>query len=147
MLALAVAAGCSHAGPPRAPDGPRAPTVLLEPEGAPPVRVRVEVARSDEEHQRGLMYRSHLEADAGMLFLFDRETHQVFWMRNTYVPLDMIFIGKDLRVVGVVERAEPLTDAPRSVEGRSQYVLEVEGGFAARHRIGGGTRVQFIDVD
>jgi uncharacterized membrane protein (UPF0127 family) len=148
-LALVFAAGiagCS-ATPRRLPDGPRTPTVVLDPDGGEPVRVHVELARTDDEKQRGLMYRSRLDPDGGMLFLFDRETHQVFWMRNTYVPLDMIFISKDRRVVGVVEHAEPLTDTPRSVEGLSQYVLEVEGGFAAQHRIGGGTRVQFVDVD
>jgi uncharacterized membrane protein (UPF0127 family) len=68
-------------------------------------------------------------------------------MRNTYIPLDMIFISTDKRVVGVVERAEPLTDDPRSVEGESQYVLEVPGGFAVENRIGPGTVVRFVDVE
>jgi len=67
-------------------------------------------------------------------------------MHNTYIPLDMIFIGTDRRIVGVVENATPQTDDPREVEGESQYVLEVNAGFARRHSLGPGTLVRFVDV-
>jgi uncharacterized membrane protein (UPF0127 family) len=93
------------------------------------------------------MFRERLEAGQGMLFLFEAPHPITFWMRNTYIPLDMIFIGADRRVVGVVERAEPLTDDMRSVQGDSQYVLEVPGGWAAEHRIAPGTRTEFVNVD
>ena len=79
-------------------------------------------------------------------FLFPEERQQTFWMRNTYVALDMIFIRGDLRVLGVVESAEPLTDTQRAVPGKSRYVLEVPAGYALRHRIGPGVRVDFIDI-
>jgi uncharacterized membrane protein (UPF0127 family) len=111
------------------------------------VRVRVELAVTADEQRRGLMERQRLEPGWGMLFLNQRPRQLTFWMHNTYIPLDMIFITAERRVLGVVERAEPLTDDPRSVPGDSQYVLEVPGGFAADHRIGPGTRVSFVDID
>ena len=94
------------------------------------------------------MYRSRLDPDAGMLFVFPPPPrHQVFWMRNTLLPLDMIFIDGGLRVVGVAERAEPLTETPRQVAGESQYVLELNGGFARQHGIGPGARIEILGLD
>lgn len=123
------------------------PMVVLEPPGREPVRVRVEIAATDPVRQRGLMFRRHLDEDAGMLFLFEQEEHLSFWMENTYIPLDMIFIGADKRVVGVVENAEPLTRTSREVPGESQYVLEVNAGFARRNGLGPGTLARFLGVD
>jgi uncharacterized membrane protein (UPF0127 family) len=118
------------------------PTVFLEGESGE-VRVRVEVARTPEERRIGLMHRPGLDKGTGMIFLFDEPDVQTFWMKNTLVSLDMIFIGADLAVVGVVERTEPESLKPCFVDGPSQYVLEVEAGFASRHGIGPGTRVRF----
>jgi uncharacterized membrane protein (UPF0127 family) len=120
--------------------------VTLEPPGGEPVSFRVEIAADDASRGRGLMFRRHLDADAGMLFVFDAEEPLSFWMRNTYLPLDMIFITADMRVLGVVENAEPLTDDPREVEGSSKYVLEVNAGTARRYGIGPGTPVRFEGV-
>lgn len=92
------------------------------------------------------MYRTSLQPDTGMLFVFERQTQQTFWMRNTRIPLDMIFIGRDHRVVGVVESATPNTDTPRNVPGASQFVLEVPGGFARERGIGPGTRVRWKNI-
>jgi uncharacterized protein len=122
------------------------PTVVLHAiEGE--VVVRVEVVKKREERSRGLMFRQHMAEDAGMLFLFRESEHQAFWMRNTYIPLDMLFIGTDYRVVGVVENATPRTDGTREVDGDSKYVLEVNAGFARRHGIGPGTLADFRGVD
>lgn len=123
------------------------PHVVLRPAGHPPVAVRVEVQRTPEQWQRGLMYRRHLDPMAGMLFVFPYPDHQVFWMRNTYLPLDMIFITADFRVLGVVRNATPMTDDPREVPGESQYVLEVNAGFADRHHIREGTPVELVNID
>lgn len=120
--------------------------VLLLPAGRDPVSVRVEVARTAQEVSQGLMYRLHLADDAGMLFLFDRPQQLTFWMRNTFIPLDMIFIEPSMTVLGVVENAEPRTDTRRMVPGSSQYVLEVNAGFARRHGIAAGTQVRFEGV-
>jgi uncharacterized membrane protein (UPF0127 family) len=122
------------------------PRVVLAPTGQDPVAVRVEVVQKTEDRQRGLMYRKHLDADAGMLFLFERPQPLTFWMHDTLLPLDMIFIAADKTVLGVVENATPLTDDARSVPGLSQYVLEVNAGFARRHSLSAGTVVRFVDV-
>ncbi len=122
------------------------PLVVLEPAGALPVGVRVEVARASAETRRGLMYRRHMDPDAGMIFLFARPRHLTFWMHNTYIPLDMVFITSDMRVLGVVENAPPENDDAREVEGISQFVLEVNAGFAREHGITAGTLVRFENV-
>lgn len=92
------------------------------------------------------MHRQRMDEDAGMLFLFDRSSVQSFWMKNTLIALDMIFIDENLRVVGVVENAEPLTLGPRTVGAPSRHVLEVNAGVAARHGIATGTVVEFVNV-
>jgi uncharacterized membrane protein (UPF0127 family) len=120
--------------------------VELFPAGRAPVLVRVELARTPAERQRGLMHRKELGADDGMLFLFEGPQQLSFWMRNTYVPLDMIFIESSMRVLGIVENAEPLTETPRAVPGLSQYVLEVNAGFSRQHGLGPGTKVRFQGV-
>jgi uncharacterized protein len=124
----------------------REPTVLLAPPGAPEARVRVRLARNDAQRQRGLMYVQNLPLDRGMLFVFDEESVHSFWMKNTLIPLDMIFIRGDMTVGGVVESAEPLTETNRSVPAPSRYVLEVNGGWARTHRVAAGTRVRFDNV-
>ena len=125
----------------------QAAVVVLTSAGHDPVRVRVEIARTDEEHRRGLMYRQNLAPDAGMLFLFDSDEIHSFWMKNTLIPLDLIFIRADGTVAGVVESAEPKTLTGRSVGRISRHVLEVNGGFAKAHGIGEGTRVTYEHVD
>ena len=125
------------------PDEPR---VVLRVPGREPIAVRVEVADTDPLRDRGLMHRRHLAPRTGMLFVFERMEHQSFWMKNTFIPLDIIFIDDSMRVVGVVEDATPLTEDAREVEGDSQFVLEVSAGFARRHAIGPGTVVTFENV-
>lgn len=145
------AGGPEHAGP-STPQASREepvsqPRVVLEPPGAEPVVVDVEVARTSAETQRGLMYRRQMAPNAGMIFLFSRSRHLTFWMHNTYIPLDMIFITSDMRVLGVVENATPETDDPREVPGEGQFVLEVNAGFAREHGITAGTVVRFEGID
>ena len=120
--------------------------VVFLPEGRSEARVRVEIARSEAERQHGLMERTHLDAEAGMLFLFDVEEEQGFWMKNTLIPLDMIFVRADMTVAGVVENAEPLTLDNRTVGVPSQYVVEVNGGWARAHGVTDGTQVRFEGV-
>ena len=109
-----------------------------------PVRVSLEVAADDATRERGLMYRNHLADGHGMLFVFDAETEHAFWMKNTVIPLDMIFIGANQTIVGVKANTTPLSLAPQSVGRPSKWVLEVAGGFAARAGIETGNR---IDLD
>ena len=117
-------------------------TVVAE-AGGRNIRITVELAQTTPQRVRGLMYRRELPQSGGMLFIFDREEVQSFWMKNTYIPLDMVFIDSDKKVVGVVHNAEPLTETSRRVDAPSRYVLEVNGGFAKKHGIEAGTRVRF----
>jgi uncharacterized membrane protein (UPF0127 family) len=110
--------------------------------------VKVEIARSDPERERGLMYRQKLEPGRGMIFLFEQPQKLKFWMKNTYIPLDMVFIGADKRVVYVEENAEPLTLQTRGPdEENTQFVLEVPGGWARAHGVERGVAVKFVDID
>jgi uncharacterized protein len=119
-----------------------APTVTID-TGERKIPFRVELAVTPQEHERGLMYREHLDPDAGMLFISDSPRRQVFWMKNTLIPLDMIFIGADWRIAGIVENAEPKTLTAREVAAPSQYVLEIGGGLSARYGIRAGQSVDF----
>mgnify|MGYP001628044533 CR=1 FL=1 len=120
--------------------------MLLAPDDAPPVEVRVEVADTPAARQRGLMFRRHMPRDAGMLFVFPHAEPQSFWMRNTFIALDILFIGADRRVVGISEDATPLTDDARAVDAPARYVLEVHAGFARAHGITTGTPVRFTGL-
>jgi uncharacterized membrane protein (UPF0127 family) len=134
----------SHASGPAAAPGAD-PTVVVQANGRA-VPFRVEVAVTPAEHARGLMYRSHLDTDAGMLFVFEEPAVQRFWMKNTLIPLDMIFIDADLRIAGVVENAAPETETERMVPARSQYVLEIGGGLSARLGIHAGQAVELHGI-
>jgi uncharacterized membrane protein (UPF0127 family) len=104
---------------------------------------QVEVARSPFETQRGLMCRTSMKSDWGMLFLLDSTRLQAFWMKNTLIPLDMVFITEDWTVAGVVTEAPPRTLEPRGVNTPSRYVLELATGEARRAGLTTGTKVRF----
>jgi uncharacterized membrane protein (UPF0127 family) len=123
-----------------------APRVIVETAAGVRLPVSVELARSEEELTRGLMNRRQLAPESGMLFLFSQNEPRAFWMKNTLIPLDMLFIDDGGRVVGLIERAEPLTTSPRDPGVASRYVLEVNGGWAARHGVRPGDRVQFENI-
>ncbi|MBN1962104.1 MAG: DUF192 domain-containing protein [Deltaproteobacteria bacterium] len=116
--------------------------VIFSPAGVD-ISVLVEVAISQKDHQRGLMYRQSLETNHGMLFIFKDEAIRSFWMKNTYIPLDMIFINSQLQVVGVIHNAKPLSLSSRSVDTPAKYVVEVNAGYAKHFGITRGTSVRF----
>jgi hypothetical protein len=148
--AVLCATACSGAARAQAPAPAAAkaagPRVVLETRSGARHVVRVELARTPAEQARGLMGRRELAPDAGMLFIFDQTAVHAFWMRNTLLPLDMIFLSDDGRVVGVVARAVPGDLTPRSAGGPSRYVLEVNGGWAEAHGVGPGDQARFEDV-
>ncbi len=102
------------------------------------VTYNVEVAATPREINQGLMFRTALAPDAGMLFVFDRDENRYFWMENTLIPLDMIYISGDSRVVGVRENAVPRSREPITPPGPCTYVLEVSGGESGRQGICAG---------
>ena len=122
------------------------PGVVLEPlEVVTPRgvhRFQVEIADTDEERQLGLMNRRSMARDRGMLFLFQGPPRrQAFWMRNTLIPLDIIYIAADGRIDSIVN-AVPLDETPLPSSGPSSYVLEINGGLAAELGIAPGDRVR-----
>ena len=102
----------------------------------------VEVMRTDEERARGLMYRRFMAANRGMLFDFKTEQPIIMWMKNTYLPLDMIFIARNGSVTHVVADTEPLSERIISSNGPAFAVLEVNAGIAAKIGLKPGDRVQ-----
>ncbi len=101
----------------------------------------VEMAVSDRQQAQGLMFRRSMAPNAGMLFDYKRPTRITMWMKNTYIPLDMIFIGADGRINNIAQRTVPLSEATIPSRGRALAVLEVNGGTASRLGIKPGDRV------
>jgi uncharacterized membrane protein (UPF0127 family) len=106
---------------------------------------QVEIADTPSKREMGLQYRRELSDDKGMIFLFPSESVQSFWMKNTPIPLDMIFISGDKKIVGIVEQTAPFSLDPRSVNVPSQFVLEINGGLSKRRGITTGDTVRFDD--
>jgi uncharacterized membrane protein (UPF0127 family) len=144
LFALACALACSSSQPATAAPSPAAerPRVVVR-TGSGEAQVTVELAQTAAEQERGLMFRERIGQDEGMLFVFPEDGERVFWMKNTLIPLDMIFIDGLGRIVGLVARAEPRTETPRRSGGPCRYVLEVAGGFADEHGVKIGDRVVF----
>jgi uncharacterized membrane protein (UPF0127 family) len=101
----------------------------------------VEIARTDQERATGLMYRKELPEGRGMLFDFSPEQNISMWMKNTFISLDMIFIGGDGRVLRIAENTEPQSEKIISSGGPARAVLEVIGGTARKYGIQPGDRV------
>lgn len=102
---------------------------------------QVELAVNDAERAQGLMYRKELPEGRGMLFDFQREQEVAFWMKNTLIPLDMIFIRADGRILRIAENTTPLSEQTIPSGGPVRGVLEVIGGTARRLGIAPGDRV------
>jgi uncharacterized protein len=128
-------------------DGPTAPAMAAEQQtleiaSKSGVHVfSVELAVTDDERARGLMFRKQLPEGQGMLFDFKREQEVSMWMENTYIPLDMIFIRRDGRILRIAENTQPLSRAIISSGGPVLAVLEVIGGTAKKFGIAPGDRV------
>ena len=101
----------------------------------------VEIAKTDEERATGLMYRKELPEGRGMLFDFSPEQNVQMWMKNTFIPLDMIFIRSDGRILRIAENTEPQSEKIIPAGGLAKGVLEVIGGTARKYGIQPGDRV------
>ncbi|MBL8635485.1 MAG: DUF192 domain-containing protein [Myxococcales bacterium] len=149
-LALCGPSGCNKPPPPvtstaQAPD--KSPSVAFYPASGSPWLVKVELAKNDSERARGLMYRRELAKDTGMLFLFEAPEIRRFWMRNTYLPLDIIFLNERKVVVGIEENTVPMDETSRGPDQPAQYVVEVLAGEARKHGVHVGARVEFLQVE
>jgi uncharacterized membrane protein (UPF0127 family) len=105
------------------------------------VTLKVEVAKSAKQLERGLMYRKSLPENTGMIFLFPESTELTFWMKNTYVPLDMLFINEKGIITRVVENTKPLSTRYINSIGTAISVIELSAGSASRLDIAIGDRV------
>ncbi len=103
-------------------------------------KLTVELALTQDEHSKGLMYRTSMPEDHGMLFVMERKV-QHFWMRNTCLALDMLFIDTDGTISGVLENVPTLNEEERTVGCPTPYVLEVNAGWVRRHGVRPGTKV------
>jgi uncharacterized membrane protein (UPF0127 family) len=102
----------------------------------------VELARDEASRERGLMYRTSMPDDSGMLFSWQDERVRNFWMRNTCIPLDMLYITKDGTIAGILEQVPTLNEAPRGIKCPVAHVLELNAGWARSHGIAPGMKVK-----
>lgn len=137
-----------NSSPPPAPARPEAagPRIVF-PDG---YAVRVEIAADEATRQQGLMYRDRLPADRGMIFFFPQSGNYPFWMKNTLMTLDMIWIDDQKRIVHIAHdvqpcKADPCPSVPPGADAR--YVLEVAAGVAARHGLANGQTLRFEGID
>ena len=142
-LALSLGAGRALAqndptGP--QPPLPREPLTITDDSGHARV-FHVEMATTPQEQETGLMFRTAVPADAGMLFIFPTVQPEPFWMKNTLVPLDMVFINPDGTIRAIAENTVPESLAPVDSGGPVMAVLELQGGVTAKDDISVGDRV------
>lgn len=104
---------------------------------------QVEIVTTPEEMALGLMFRRELAADAGMLFVYEEARETAFWMQNTFLPLDMLFINEDGSIRHIAERTVPLSTASVPSQGPVRAVLEINGGTSERLGISIGDRVRW----
>ena len=110
------------------------------------VHVNIEIADTFDERQSGLMFRDHLDENDGMLFIFDEEGYYPFWMKNTLIPLDMIWISEDLRVVDILHANPCKQDPCKSYKpsGNAKYVVEVNQNFTTKNNINIGDKLRIL---
>ncbi len=121
------------------------PTVVFATESGE-ARVELEVVATPALIQRGLMHRQHLAPDHGMIFVFGGDRVRSFWMKNTLIPLDMLFVTEDLEVAGIVRETVPLSLESRSVGVPTRYVIEVNGGWTAKNGVETGTKLRLENM-
>ncbi len=105
--------------------------------------IDIEVAKNDQERARGLMYRKSIPEDAGMLFVFDYEDIQSFWMKNTYIALDMLFVNENKEIVTIHMNTSPMKEWNYASSAPSLYVVEVNAGYCVKNNIKEGDLISF----
>lgn len=122
------------------------PVELVVSTGEADIRFRVEIADTPFERQRGLMFRKSMPDNHGMLFEFDETRKVAMWMKNTYIPLDMVFIGDDGRI-NAIRRATPHSLDIVAPETQTRFVLELNAGITGKNGIAVGAKVRHPVVD
>lgn len=138
--------------PPRAPPSPSCPK---DPTGPPNLprgwasfpdapgepRVAIEIANTPASRERGLMYRTNMPEDQGMIFTWTDEGERSFWMHDTCIPLDMLYVDADGVIAGVLEQVPAMDETPRAVPCPVLHVLEMNAGWTRAHGVKPGQRV------
>jgi len=105
--------------------------------------IEIELADNDAEREQGLMYRDSMAENAGMLFLMGTEEIQSFWMKNTIISLDILYVNNDRRIVSIHKNCEPFSLEPISSEQPASFVVEVIAGYTDKHGIKVGDLISF----
>lgn len=109
------------------------------------LRLAIELASDEKERQQGLMWRKNMEEKQGMLFVFEQEEPQSFWMHNTYMPLDMIYVNARFEIVTILKNVPVLNDTPRPSGKPAMYVIEVKAGVSDKYGLKEGMKVAWAD--
>lgn len=117
---------------------------LIKASGDTIQKLDIELAESDYEHQTGLMYRENMEDHQGMLFIYDTERVRSFYMKNTYIPLDIIYYGADSTLVSIQKNATPRDETSLPSEGPTQFILEINGGLSDEWGLEKDDKMSFI---
>ena len=104
-------------------------------------KFNVEIAKTPYQLQKGLMYRKHLDEMSGMLFVFEKIGEKNFWMKNTFISLDIIFINDCGKILTIYENTIPFSEKPLKGEGETKYVLEINSGLSKKYKILEGYQV------
>ncbi len=105
--------------------------------------IKLEVADDEAQRAQGMMYRKSIPNDTGMIFIMPTEAPQSFWMKNTYVSLDIIFVGADMKIVNIHENTPTLTEQNFPSTAPAKYVVEVAGGYTNAYGIKAGDLIDF----
>ena len=142
ILALLLSFTCCPAGARAGSDiRPDGTLSFMDLEGNIQASNIIEIARTPDERSRGLMAWQTIGDDEGMLFVYDAPDDRFFWMRNTFVSLDIIFVSETFQVIHIARKTEPLTETRHWSRGPAQYVVEVAAGFSERHGITTESRI------
>lgn len=117
---------------------------FLKADGTILTKIDIEIADTDAKREQGLMYRRQMEQNRGMLFVFDDVDLRSFWMKNTYLPLDILYLNAQKKIVKICENMPTLNEQPIPSDFPAKYVIEVNAGFCALNRISVGDGMTFI---
>ncbi|WP_376873799.1 DUF192 domain-containing protein [Albirhodobacter sp. R86504] len=120
--------------------------VILGADGRKRAQFRIEIADDEAERAQGLMFRDSISSSAGMLFVYETEASRAFWMKNTLIPLDIMFFDGAGELLNIVASAQPLREDALPSEGKAQFVLEIQGGLAAKLGLTAGDVLRHPDV-
>ncbi|WP_178984490.1 DUF192 domain-containing protein [Winogradskyella helgolandensis] len=109
--------------------------------------IDIEIADDEYTTQTGLMYRTKLETNHGMLFIFPNVQMRSFYMKNTKIPLDIIYIDQDLSIVSIQKNAKPMDETSLPSEAPAKYVLEINGGLSDTWQLAIGDKIRFTTTN